>query len=109
MLIDFTPVTGMNNSYTANPGGAPANVAVSAARSESDAGFLGKLGNDDFGKLLMNTLKSDGVEILGHFRDIISASKNIISLNKANAKADDAKSEDDAKKRIDHLKKLAEL
>ncbi len=64
MLIDFTPVPGMDNTYTANPGGAPANVAVSAARSEIDAGFLGKLGNDDFGKLLMNTLKSDGVEIL---------------------------------------------
>ena len=29
MLIDFTPVNGMLNTYTANPGGAPANVAVS--------------------------------------------------------------------------------
>ena len=33
MLIDFTPVNGMNNTYTANPGGAPANVAVSVARN----------------------------------------------------------------------------
>ena len=64
MLIDFTPVKGMPNSYTANPGGAPANVAVSAARNEIKAGFLGKLGNDDFGKLLINTLKKDNVEIL---------------------------------------------
>ncbi|MBO4809028.1 MAG: carbohydrate kinase [Lachnospiraceae bacterium] len=64
MLIDFTPVKGMLNSYTANPGGAPANVAVSAARNEIKAGFLGKLGNDDFGKLLINTLKKDNVEIL---------------------------------------------
>ncbi|MBP5298481.1 MAG: carbohydrate kinase, partial [Lachnospiraceae bacterium] len=64
MLIDFTPVKGMDNSYTANPGGAPANVAVSAARNEIKAGFLGKLGNDDFGRLLVNTLKKDNVEIL---------------------------------------------
>ena len=39
---------------------------------------------------------SDGVEILGHFRDIVNASKNIVSLNRANAKADDVKAEDDA-------------
>ena len=64
MLIDFTPVTNMVNTYTANPGGAPANVAVSAARNGVHAGFLGKLGNDDFGRLLVNTLKADGVEIL---------------------------------------------
>ncbi len=64
MLIDFTPVTGMVNMYTANPGGAPANVAVSAARNGVNAGFLGKLGNDDFGRLLVETLKADNVEIL---------------------------------------------
>ena len=64
MLIDFTPVPGMKNTYTANPGGAPANVAVSVQRNGVDAGFLGKLGKDDFGKLLLNTLRNDGVEIL---------------------------------------------
>ena len=64
MLIDFTPVKGMPNSYTANPGGAPANVAVSIARNRIGAGFMGKLGNDDFGKLLVNTLNENGVEIL---------------------------------------------
>ncbi|MBR4541800.1 MAG: carbohydrate kinase [Lachnospiraceae bacterium] len=64
MLIDFTPVSGMKNTYTANPGGAPANVAVSAARNGIKAGFLGKLGNDDFGRLLINTLKNDNVDIL---------------------------------------------
>ena len=64
MLIDFTPVRGMKNTYTANPGGAPANVAISAARNGITAGFLGKLGNDDFGKLLINTLKEDKVKIL---------------------------------------------
>ena len=64
MLIDFTPVSDKKNTYTVNPGGAPANVAVSAARNGIKAGFLGKLGNDDFGRLLINTLKNDNVEIL---------------------------------------------
>ena len=64
MLIDFTPVETMPNTYTANPGGAPANVAVSAARNGIKAGFLGKMGNDDFGKLLKDTLKKDNVEML---------------------------------------------
>ncbi len=64
MLIDFTPINGMLNTYTANPGGAPANVAVSISRNGIGSGFLGKLGNDDFGRLLVNTLKNDNIEIL---------------------------------------------
>ena len=64
MLIDFTPVKGMADTYTANPGGAPANVAVSAARNGIEAGFLGKLGNDDFGRMLAGTLKRDKVRLL---------------------------------------------
>ncbi len=43
----------------------------------------------------MSAFVSDGVEILGHFRDIVGASKNIIKLNKSNAEAKDAKAEDD--------------
>lgn len=64
MLIDFTPVPGMVNSYTANPGGAPANVAVSLSRNGISTGFLGKLGNDDFGKLLLKTLRDDNIDVL---------------------------------------------
>ena len=64
MLIDFTPVATMERTYTANPGGAPANVAVSVARNGVKAGFFGKMGNDDFGRLLVKTLKNDGVEII---------------------------------------------
>lgn len=63
MLIDFTP--GQEpRSYTANPGGAPANVAIAAARNGLDTAFLGILGNDDFGKLLQHTLENDGVKML---------------------------------------------
>ncbi len=63
ILIDFTPVKGMTNTYTANPGGAPANVAVSVAKNGIEAGFLGCMGNDDFGKLLVKTLKDNDVKI----------------------------------------------
>ncbi len=63
MLIDFTPGE-EQRSYVANPGGAPANVAVSISRCGSKAGFLGKLGRDDFGRLLQDTLSRDDVEIL---------------------------------------------
>ncbi len=64
MLIDFTPVPDMKLTYTANPGGAPANVAVSCARNGVTAGFLGKLGNDDFGRLLKKTLEDNNVALL---------------------------------------------
>ena len=71
MLIDFTPVADPQaaageggNTYKANPGGAPANVAVSAARNGIKAAFLGKMGNDDFGRLLLKTLKDNNVEPL---------------------------------------------
>lgn len=63
MLIDFTPGK-EPRSYTANPGGAPANVAIAAARNGLDAAFLGMLGNDDFGKLLQRTLEEDKVTLL---------------------------------------------
>ncbi len=63
MLIDFTPGE-QKNTYTANPGGAPANVAIATARNQLDTAFLGILGNDDFGKLLKETLEKDGVKML---------------------------------------------
>lgn len=63
MLIDFTPGK-EPRSYTANPGGAPANVAIATARNGLETAFLGVLGNDDFGKMLQNTLREDGVKML---------------------------------------------
>lgn len=63
MLIDFTPGA-TPRSYTANPGGAPANVAIAAARNGLQTAFLGILGNDDFGRLLQDTLKQDNVQML---------------------------------------------
>ncbi len=63
MLIDFTPGK-EKNSYIKNPGGAPANLAVSMARNGLEVGFLGKLGEDDFGKFLRDTLEENRVTYL---------------------------------------------
>lgn len=63
MLIDFTPCEEAL-TYKANPGGAPANVIISVSRNGLDAGFIGRLGNDDFGRLLADTLKKDDVKLL---------------------------------------------
>lgn len=63
MLIDFTPAS-TPFTYTANPGGAPANVAIAASRNGLKVGFLGKLGKDDFGKRLKAVLLEDQVETL---------------------------------------------
>ena len=64
MLIDLTQ-TGISEMgipvYTAFPGGAPANVAVAAAKLGAKTGFIGKVGNDAFGNLLVETLKQNNV------------------------------------------------
>jgi fructokinase len=48
-------------SFTARPGGAPANVAVAAARLGSEAAFVGGVGEDLFGDLILRTLEAEGV------------------------------------------------
>lgn len=60
MLIDFTPGN-EPDSYIRNPGGAPANVAIAAARNGLSAGLCTCVGDDDFGRFLMRTLEENGV------------------------------------------------
>ena len=62
-LIDFTPGK-EERSYVCNPGGAPANACIAIARNGLETGFLGRLGNDDFGKLLKKTLEDNQVKML---------------------------------------------
>ena len=68
MLIDLTQ-TGVSDQgipvYTAFPGGAPANVAVAAAKLGASTAFIGKVGDDAFGKLLVDTVKNNGVNADG--------------------------------------------
>lgn len=56
-----------NGKFTAYPGGAPANVAVAAARLGASTGFIGKVGNDAFGRSLTDTIKKEGVDTSGLF------------------------------------------
>lgn len=72
LLIDLTQGgkdENGNGKFTAYPGGAPANVAVAASRLGASAGFIGKVGNDAFGRSLADTLKKDNVDITGLYYD----------------------------------------
>ena len=68
VLIDLTQ-TGVNGQnvpvFAANPGGAPANVAVAAARLGASAAFIGKVGEDGFGAYLTGVLTENGVDASG--------------------------------------------
>lgn len=48
--------------FTARPGGAPANVAVAAAKLGAEAAFIGRLGDDLFGDFIMRALEAVGVD-----------------------------------------------
>ncbi len=66
ILIDLTQ-TGVNAKgvplYAANPGGAPANLSVAASRLGARTAFIGKVGDDAFGRYLTDVLKKDGVDV----------------------------------------------
>ena len=68
ILIDLTQ-TGVNAAgvpqFSANPGGAPANVAVAAARLGAKSAFWGKVGDDGFGNYLRKVLTDNGVDASG--------------------------------------------
>ena len=67
-LIDFHGSTaGSAPVFTAHPGGAPANVAVAVARLGGHAMFVGMLGSDAFGDLLLRGMSAAGVDT-GHTR-----------------------------------------
>ncbi|MGI8313499.1 aminoimidazole riboside kinase [Halobacillus mangrovi] len=60
-LIDFIPLDDENINFQKSPGGAPANVAVGAARLGANSTFLGKVGDDVLGRFLKKTLTDFGV------------------------------------------------
>ncbi|RRT41126.1 hypothetical protein BHE74_00044680 [Ensete ventricosum] len=70
MLIDFVPtVSGVSLAeapgFLKAPGGAPANVAIAVARLGGRCAFLGKLGDDEFGRMLAAILRDNGVDDSG--------------------------------------------
>ena len=68
ILIDMTEIGRDKNGiprFQANPGGAPANVAVAAAKLSCRTGFIGSVGEDAFGAFLKETLVQAGVDVSG--------------------------------------------
>jgi len=64
-LIDFVSKESGNSGtllYEGNPGGAPANVLAAAAKLGLKTAFIGKVGSDQFGSLLKNTLDSSQID-----------------------------------------------
>lgn len=72
VLVDLTQ-TGMNQmgvgQYAANPGGAPANLAVAASRLGARTAFVGKVGRDAFGNYLRAVLNENHVDTTGMLTD----------------------------------------
>lgn len=68
LLIDFAPLNTDEAGYPtvkANPGGAPGNYLAALAKYGAKTAFIGKVGNDAFGNLLISTMKTAGVETKG--------------------------------------------
>ena len=63
MVIDFIPGC-EPASYIRKAGGAPANVAIAVSKNGLKAGMCCKVGDDDFGHFLVDTLKEYDVEVL---------------------------------------------
>lgn len=65
LLIDFT-LNGKsgqgNNLFEANPGGAPCNVLAILQKLGKKTAFIGKVGNDQFGRLLRETIEEAGID-----------------------------------------------
>lgn len=68
LLIDFA-MNGQseqgNNCFEACPGGAPCNVLAMLGKLGRKTAFLGKVGEDQFGKLLKETIEEVGVDTTG--------------------------------------------
>ena len=68
LLIDFTCLSADADGYptmAAHPGGAPANFLAALAKYGAKTALLGKVGDDTFGRLLLETLRRAGIETRG--------------------------------------------
>ena len=64
LLVDFTPVDDSpqgNPTYEANPGGAPCNVLAMLSKLNKSTSFIGTVGKDIHGQMLIQALKDAGI------------------------------------------------
>lgn len=72
LLIDFTPAGKSENGnplFECNPGGAPANVLACLAQLGKKTAFVGKVGDDEFGRFLREVLVARGIATQGLILD----------------------------------------
>lgn len=67
LLIDFTPFTSESGRkcFEQNAGGAPPNVLAMVAKLGGKAAFIGKVGDDEFGRDLKNVLIKNNIDASG--------------------------------------------
>lgn len=68
LLVDFTEngLSGQGNPlFEANPGGAPCNVLAMLQKLGRKTGFIGKVGDDGFGRMLRQTGRDAGIDMAG--------------------------------------------
>jgi sugar/nucleoside kinase (ribokinase family) len=67
VLLDFIALAADDllgaADFVRRPGGAPANVAVAVARLGGRAAFVGAVGDDPFGRVLLDALDGEGVDV----------------------------------------------
>ena len=72
LLIDFTD-SGLspqgNPLFEANPGGAPCNVLAMLRKLDRSVAFIGKVGDDIFGRMLRDTVRTVGIDDTGLLTD----------------------------------------
>ena len=90
VLIDLTQ-TGCSEQgvplFAAYPGGAPANVAVAAAKLGAKTAFIGKTGQDGFGAYLRQVLTENGVDVTGLHTDRSPTSLAVVSVSRDGERA----------------------
>lgn len=72
LLIDFTSngISSQGNPlFEANPGGAPCNVLSMLSKLGKKTGFIGKVGDDSFGKQLETAINEVGIDSVGLKKD----------------------------------------
>lgn len=72
LLIDFTdsgPSPQGNPLFEANPGGAPCNVLAMLRKLGKTCSFVGKVGNDVFGRQLRQVVRELGIDVSGLILD----------------------------------------
>lgn len=69
------------SAFFPSPGGAPPNTAVAAARLGARTAFIGKVGDDPFGRYLVESLAAEGVDTRGvRFDDYARTTLAIIAM-----------------------------